>query len=467
MAAAPLGLLSPAMPGCLKAAPLRLWRGRRGLWARWDTFVWVMVVPHLLLLPLIGVLWPIYLEREFALSKGDIGLVASSQHWLTLVGSPLLGLLIGRYGLRLVVAVHCCCFVLGAVVMATLSEWHVAIAWGVLAGLESRSVEIAKQWFLLNELEASRRGRASTAVGMTNKINYIAAPLLGAWIYSASDSFRVVYWCQAACGLLPLAAVLVFVPRRLGVLGTRNGQPCAAPTPEPAAGGPEPAHAAYATLCRQHGMRAVQVAAWGAMPVLCKGAYLDFVVPLRLEAAGVDPASINVLDAFNCARKRSSVSLCVCLLLPADSTVPWGRPHGHAAAARPGVAAGPMAVRPQNLRRALRRLPRRRPHRILLRRTRALDFLRGGRAGWYRRGVRPDGTAGGRGAGAARARGGVLRPGQHAAGGRDVRFSHLMLLIGASVSQNCLLACPARLWRLWRFAELSLVSVVAGCWRRC
>ena len=101
--------------------------------------------------------------------------------------------------------------------------------------------------------------------------------------------------------------------------GTRNGQPCAAPTPEPAAGGPEPAHAAYATLCRQHGMRAVQVAAWGAMPVLCKEAYLDFVVPLRLEAAGVDPASINVLAAFNCARKRDSVFLCVCLLLPADS----------------------------------------------------------------------------------------------------------------------------------------------------
>ena len=111
------------------------------------------------------------------------------------------------------------------------------------------------------------------------------APLLGAAIYTASSgSFRTVYWCQAALALAPLALVLVFVPRSLGRM-------------EPTA---QSTKVSTQTLYvyREHGGLALLVTIWGVCPMFVIYAYSVFVFPLTLVDAGVDPALINVIDAF-------------------------------------------------------------------------------------------------------------------------------------------------------------------------
>ena len=47
----------------------RLWSARGELWASWGQMFWVMVVPHLLLLDIIGKLWVVYLTTEFGCTK--------------------------------------------------------------------------------------------------------------------------------------------------------------------------------------------------------------------------------------------------------------------------------------------------------------------------------------------------------------------------------------------------------------
>ena len=42
-----------------------LWRRRETLWAEWAPMFWVMVVPHLLLLKIIGPMEVVYLSTEF------------------------------------------------------------------------------------------------------------------------------------------------------------------------------------------------------------------------------------------------------------------------------------------------------------------------------------------------------------------------------------------------------------------
>ena len=96
-------------------------------------------------------------------------------------------------------------------------------------------------------------------------------------------------------------AVLLFVPRDLGVV--RH------PSPKPAQeslysdGAPKPrtrcAELAYVSVLRSHGWPALKVAVYGSMPIITGRAYLGFILPLRLAAAGVDPAMINVLDSYN------------------------------------------------------------------------------------------------------------------------------------------------------------------------
>ena len=108
-----------------------------------------MAVPHLLLLNMIGALTPVFLQEELGATKSDIGLVSSAPHWLSLFGSPLLGAAIGRYGLRVVVAVHCCSFIFGSLAYGLMTDWRVAIFTGALQGLEERSPKSADQLLFL------------------------------------------------------------------------------------------------------------------------------------------------------------------------------------------------------------------------------------------------------------------------------------------------------------------------------
>ena len=108
-------------------------------------------------------------RQRFAGTKTQLGWITSSQHWLTLLGSPLLGWMIGRYGVKVVVVIHCVAFLLGAIVMATLADWRIAVLWGSLKGLEAQSVNIARQYFLFT-YPPSRRGTAAAIVGFTNKV---------------------------------------------------------------------------------------------------------------------------------------------------------------------------------------------------------------------------------------------------------------------------------------------------------
>ena len=84
--------------------------------------VWVLLVPHMLLFPFIGALEPVYLSEELGASAADLGLVESAKHWLTVLGSPVLGWLMRRYGLKVIVGLHMVCFVGGAALMASLSS---------------------------------------------------------------------------------------------------------------------------------------------------------------------------------------------------------------------------------------------------------------------------------------------------------------------------------------------------------
>ena len=276
------------------------------LWARWRMCVWVLLVPHMLLFPFIGALEPVYLSEELGASAADLGLVESAKHWLTVLGSPVLGWLMRRYGLKVIVGLHMVCFVGGAALMASLSSWEGALLVGALQGFELSSVTIARAYFLLTQLPPTMRPAAAVAVGVSNKINYIIAPAIGSLVFQTSGgSYRAIYWAQAAFGFIPIFLLVVFVPHKLGahwevehalvaehesVLSRDLNTPGKRFYTEICA-------SRYALLCRQYFCEVLIVVGWSVMFQTCQVAWSTFVMPLRLREAGIDSGTINFLKA--------------------------------------------------------------------------------------------------------------------------------------------------------------------------
>ena len=315
----------------------------REVWERWEMCVWLLLMPHALMLPFIGALTPIFLVEELGATAADLGLVESAQHWLTIFGSPVLGVLLRRWGLKAVVLLHMASFIGGAVMLASLSSWQGAVVVGAVQGFERSSVSMARAYFLLTQLPPSLRPRAAVLVGLSNKVNYIVAPLIGAALFEATGgSYRAIFLAQAAWCMLPVALLCFFVPWSLGRVPEE-------PAGQGAAGGGCRTLRRFSSIACQHAGPLTTLVVWGVLYQTCQVSWHSFVMPLRLREAGIAPGAHDRLLADDLARSRCAASLTaaavcrshdqrpeggrVCRVLPAAGALR----HGHGAL-RPGAA---------------------------------------------------------------------------------------------------------------------------------
>ena len=257
----------------------------REVWERWEMCVWLLLMPHALMLPFIGALTPIYLVEELGATAADLGLVESAQHWLTIFGSPVLGVLLRRWGLKAVVLLHMASFIGGAVMLASLSSWQGAVVVGAVQGFERSSVSMARAYFLLTQLPPSLRPRAAVLVGLSNKVNYIVAPLVGAALFEVTGgSYRAIFLAQAAWCMLPVALLCFFVPWSLGRVPEE-------PAEQGMAGGGCRTLRRFSSIACQHAGPLATLVVWGVLYQTCQVSWHSFVMPLRLREAGIAPGA--------------------------------------------------------------------------------------------------------------------------------------------------------------------------------
>lgn len=281
-------------------------------WSTWRTTVWVLLMPHALMLPFIGALTNIYLTEELGASTADLGLVESASHWLSAFGAPVIGVLLRRWGLKAVVLLHMASFIGGALLLASLTTWRGAILVGAVQGFEAASVSLVRVYFFFTQLPPQLRGRAAVMVGLSNKMNYIVAPWVGALIFELTGSYRAIFLAQAAFCLLPLALLLLTVPWELGrgglsyelmhvraSTGSQGGVPQRAEAVSALGWRGEIArHAAeFRAVCSVNSSRRglMVVILWGVLYQSCQVAWKSFIFPLRLREAGFQPTTINLL----------------------------------------------------------------------------------------------------------------------------------------------------------------------------
>ena len=286
--------------------------GWRATWQTWRMTVWVLLMPHLLMLPFIGALTNIYLTEELGASTADLGLVESANNWLSAFGAPVIGVLLRRWGLKGVVLLHMISFIVGAVLLASLGSWRGAILVGAVQGFEATSVALVRVYFFFTQLPPPLRGRAAVMVGLANKMNYIVAPWVGALIFELTGSYRAIFLAQAAFCLLPMALLLVFVPWKLGRGGKSFELTHASNTSDSEASKDDTGEEASALDCRGEISKHVSefkavcsgsssrrglvvVIVWGVLYKSCQVAWHSFIFPLRLREAGFEPTTINLL----------------------------------------------------------------------------------------------------------------------------------------------------------------------------
>ncbi|MFJ2751280.1 MFS transporter [Streptomyces sp. NPDC087297] len=123
------------------------------------------------------------LHAEFDWSRGTIGLAVSVNLALYGLTAPFAAALMGRFGIRRVVAVALLVIACGALATVWMTApWQLVLCWGVLVGLGSGSMALAFAATVTNRWFTARRGLVTgvlTAAGASGQLVFL--PLL-AWL---------------------------------------------------------------------------------------------------------------------------------------------------------------------------------------------------------------------------------------------------------------------------------------------
>jgi MFS family permease len=157
-----------------------------------------------------GVLF-VPLEEEFGWNRATVGLAVSINLLLYGFVGPFAATLMGRYGLRRVVAGALLLISSGALLTTQIQEsWQLVLLWGIVVGLGAGcmasvlAATVANRWFV------KRRGMVVgvlTAAGATGQLVFL--PLL-AWL-AMTYSWRLVSVTTALAALAVVPLVLIFL----------------------------------------------------------------------------------------------------------------------------------------------------------------------------------------------------------------------------------------------------------------
>ena len=155
------------------------------------------------------------MARAAEVSIPSAGHVISAYALGVVVGAPLIAVLGARWPRRGALLGLMGLFALGNVATALVSSYHGLLAARFLAGLPHGAYFGVASLVAASMARTGRQGRAVATVMMGLSLANLMGVPAATWL-GQTIGWRAAYWVVAALGLLTLALVALFVPRRPG-----------------------------------------------------------------------------------------------------------------------------------------------------------------------------------------------------------------------------------------------------------
>lgn len=152
-------------------------------------------------------LLPIYLDAQFAADKDVMGLVLSGYVVAALLVRPFSGFIVDTFDRKKVLMLCFFAFFIlftGYIGAGTLLMFAIV---RTLHGLPFGAVTVANSTMAIDVLPSSRRNEGIGFYGLSNNLAMAFAPLIGIWIYHATDNFQLLFWIALVTALVGFLTV--------------------------------------------------------------------------------------------------------------------------------------------------------------------------------------------------------------------------------------------------------------------